>query len=223
MDLKFGKKDAKKTSKKKTASEKASESNLGELSGWMQRMEQNVTSLEKRLDAVERRLSGEIFRNPKLIESEKGGSAASQNAEKELQAIRAEVQRDIAALRQELKSKGKSAVEKREKEPPETVVINMKRGAGKTGDDSFFGNDIVNIERRLEKLERRKATVTVGKIEVPVEITGIVGGVLALIIAALLYADYNKIVVSPPFVMTIGILLLAATILKTYLINVTKR
>ena len=72
-------------------------------------------------------------------------------------------------------------------------------------------------------MEKRKATVKVGKIEIPIEITGIVGGLLAFIIAALLFEGYKDLVISPTFVMIIGIVLLLSAALKTYIINVARR
>ncbi|MCD6330888.1 MAG: hypothetical protein J7L80_01635 [Thermoplasmata archaeon] len=179
---------------------------INEINNWLQRIQQRVESIEKRLDAVERRLSGESFESVKFVGEVKGDSGLIKKLEEE-----------INELREELKKIDKSGRDKKEKE----VVISLK----KKGVEDNVLKEIANMERRLERLEKKKATpvVKVGKIEVPVEITGIVGGLLALFIAALLFGGYKKLVISPSFVMFIGIVLLTATALKTYLINVGRR
>ena len=60
------------------------------------------------------------------------------------------------------------------------------------------------------------------KIEIPIEITGLVGGLLLLVISILMFAGYKNMVSSPSFISTLGIILLSATILKTYIINLRK-
>ena len=179
---------------------------INEINNWLQRIQQRVESIEKRLDAVERRLSGKSFESVKFVGGVKEDSGLIKKLEEE-----------INELREELKKIDKSGRDKKEKE----VVISLK----KKGVEDNVLKEIANMERRLERLEKKKATpvVKVGKIEVPVEITGIVGGLLALFIAALLFGGYKKLVISPSFVMFIGIVLLTATALKTYLINVGKR
>ncbi len=122
------------------------------------------------------------------------------------------LEEELQALKEEIKKLSQSGRE---------VIISLKK---KESGDSIL-KDIANIERRLEKLEKKKnmPVVKVGKINVPIEITGIVGGLLALFIAALLFGGYKELVISPPFVMFIGILLMSAAALKTYLINISKK
>lgn len=170
-------------------------------------MQQRIESLEKRLDAVERRLSGEPFEGTKFAGVVKEESITIKKLEEE-----------VKALKEEIKKLSQSEGRKEEKKE---VIISLRK---KEAENNLL-KDIANIERRLEKLEKKKAMpiVKVGKIEVPIEITGIVGGLLALFIAALLFGGYKKLVVSPPFVMFIGIVLLTAAALKTYLINISKK
>lgn len=180
---------------------------INEINNWLQRIQQRVESLEKRLDAVERRLSGESFEGIKFVGRVKDESGLIEKLEGEIKELKEELKK-LNEYRKE---------DKKEKE----VVISLKKK--EIGDNVL--REIANIERRLERLEKKKAapTVKVGKIEVPIEITGIVGGLLALFIAVLLFGGYKKLVISPPFVMFIGVVLLTATALKTYLINVGRR
>ena len=185
-----------KIKEKKEKKEKGEERNR-DLNSWLQRLQQHVDSLEKRLDAVERRLSDKPFEGVRF-------GSKSILIEDEQKSNLSRIENEIANLKKEIESLKKD----------ETVIISLKKGDVK--------KDIANIERRLERLEKKKAIVKVGKIEVPLEITGIVGGFIAFIIAILLFGGYKDIIVSPPFVMFVGIVLLTATALKTYLINIKK-
>lgn len=185
-----------KIKEKKEKKEKGEERNR-DLNSWLQRLQQHVDSLEKRLDAVERRLSDKPFEGVRF-------GSKSILIEDEQKSNLSRIENEIANLKKEIESLKKD----------ETVIISLKKGDVK--------KEIANIERRLERLEKKKAMVKVGKIEVPLEITGIVGGFIAFIIAILLFGGYKDIIVSPPFVMFVGIVLLTATALKTYLINIKK-
>jgi len=186
-----------------------------ELNNIIQRIQQHVNSLEKRLDAVERRLSNEPFEGTKFSSK---SVAIEKNYEDKLKEITRNLGEEIKILKKDIeviKAKGITKAEG-------PVTISLKRSGENI---TNFAREIANIERRLERLEKKKATATVkvGKIEVPIEITGIVGGFLAFIIAILLFGGYKNLVISPPFVMFIGLVLLTATALKTYLINVSRR
>ncbi len=171
--------------------------------------------MKKDCDAVERRLSNEPF------EGSKFGSksiAIEKNYEDRLKEIARTLGEEIKILKKEIEAIKAKGVAKAES----PVTISLKRSGENI---TNFAKEIANIERRLERLEKKKATATVkvGKIEVPIEITGIVGGFLAFIIAILLFGGYKNLVISPPFVMFIGLVLLTATALKTYIINVSRR
>jgi len=212
MPLTFGKD---KEEKRRKTAESAEKKNFGEISSWIHRIEQNVSSLEKRLDAIERRLSGEPFKPPRFGKESLGKEEDTSRAKDTYEALKQE----ITSLKKDIKALESQRREGRGTEEPVTISVSRKSA----GQKETYAKEIADIERRLERVEKRKATVKVGKIEVPIEITGIVGGLLAFIIAALLFGGYKDLVVSPPFVLTIGIVLLAATGLKTYLINITRK
>jgi len=195
---------------------------IRDVASWLHRIEQNVDSLEKRLDAIERRLSEKPFKMVKFGGAEKtekikesGLKEFTSKIEKEIDIIKKEIE-EIKTRETKFKTDGKGSNE---------VVISLKRKGEETSSTNYV-KDLANIERRLERLEKsRKATATVkvGKIEVPFEVTGLIGGFLAFLIAILLFEGYKELVISPPFVMFIGLVLLTATALKTYLINVSRR
>ena len=192
------------------------EKEIKEMSNWLHRLQQSIESLEKRLDAIERRLSNESFESPHLIMEEKGNRKA--NIPKNIEKLIGKLQDEIEDLKNKLKEGGAERKEAKETKEPKEPIISIRKSEAKK-----YDNAILNIERRLEKLERRKATVRVGKIEVPIEITGIVGGLLAFLIAILLLEGYKGLVISPAFVGFIGMVLIAATAVKTYMMNVSRK
>ncbi|MCD6481844.1 MAG: hypothetical protein J7L31_06205 [Thermoplasmata archaeon] len=210
MKIKFGEKDAQ--SKSKESKE------LGQITNWIQKFKQNLDSLEKRVDAIERRLSGEPFKMTKFGEDTKAEGYES------VRGYVSKMEQEISLIRKEIeKIKGSKGIVMPNTESKE-VVISLKKRGGEISNG--YAKHLANIERRLERLEKiRKATATVkvGKIEVPFEVTGLIGGFLAFLIAILLFEGYKELVISPPFVMFIGLVLLTATALKTYLINVSRR
>ncbi len=202
--------------KKEKERESKDDKELKELNNYIQRLQQNVRSLEKRLDAIERRLSNEPFENPGLMIVEKGEKRA--DIPKNIEKLIGKLQDEIEDLKNKLKEGEAERKEVKEAKEPKEPIISIRKSEAKK-----YDNAILNIERRLEKLERRKATVRVGKIEVPIEITGIVGGLLAFLIAILLLEGYKGLVISPAFVGFIGMVLIAATAVKTYMMNVSRK
>ena len=188
------------------------EKEIKEMSNWLHRLQQSIESLEKRLDAIERRLSNESFESSHLIMKEKENRKV--DLPKDIEKLIRKLQDEIEDLKNRVKER---RIESKETKEP---IISIRKSEQKAKN---YDNAILDIERRLEKLERRKATVKVGKIEVPIEITGIVGGLLAFLIAILLLEGYKRLVISPGFVGFIGIVLIAATAVKTYMMNVSRK
>lgn len=150
---------------------------FGEIVNWLQRIELNIESLEKRLDAVERRISDEEFEGVKFGE-EKTGEWKSENEE-------------IPFLSLRKKEEEKSA---------------------------NYEEKIRGIEERLKKIEG-KTIVKIRGIEFPIEVTGIVGGILAFMIAILLNFGWKETIISPLFIFSVGIILIFSTGIKIYLVN----
>lgn len=131
--------------------------NKTDYTGWIRKIEQNLESIDKRLDAVERRLSGENI--------------------------------DF-----ETKKRFKPS------------IIN----------DDEIHQKFIELDKRIDEIEKKK--ITGSNIDM-IEITGLFGGIIAIVIAFLLYAGYKKIVLSPIFIAFTGIILLILIGLKIYFIN----
>ncbi|MCD6513079.1 MAG: hypothetical protein J7K61_05715 [Thermoplasmata archaeon] len=171
------------------------------LSTWIQKLEQSIKSIEKRLDAVERRLSKEPF---------KGTVFQYSSSVKEKENIPDDLMKKI--------EKRLNIIEKRmeEFEKKEPVTISLKRNSSKNND---FSVKMTNIEKRLNRLERRDTTLKLRGIEFSIEITGIVGGLFTILIALLLLSGNRAVVMSPYFIFIIGFILLLSVAVKTCLLN----
>ena len=198
------------------------EVDVGQIRSWIRRIEQNIDSIDKRLDAVERRLSGEIFTSPKILKNE--SKSNSEVLDRKIQELSQKLDEEIRNIKEEMLRFGRVgdrtyfAGENRSRRGP-VVISHSSKGKEGLTDEQEHAKEIAELERRIERMEKRKTTVKVGRVEIPIEITGIVGGIFAFIIAALLFEGYKNIVTSPVFCMLAGAVLISAAALKTYLIN----
>jgi hypothetical protein len=71
------------------------------------------------------------------------------------------------------------------------------------------------IDLRLEHTERREPFVMrLGTMEIPIEFTGIIGGLLAFTIAILVVINQKAVLLSPVFLFLVGVLLIGFAMLK---------
>lgn len=136
------------------------EENKNDYGGWVRKIEQNLESLDKRLDAVERRLSGDAI--------------------------------DLF--------------------PYDT----KKHFRPSIVSDNEINQKFIEINKRIDAIEKKKL---IGFGIDMIEITGLFGGIIAIIIAFLLYMGHKSVVLSPIFIAFAGIILLILIGLKTYFIN----
>ena len=72
-----------------------------------------------------------------------------------------------------------------------------------------------DVNVRLEKIERREPPVMrIGSMEIPIEFTGVIGGILVFIIAILVIVGQKEIIISPIFLAVVGILLISSALFK---------
>jgi hypothetical protein len=71
------------------------------------------------------------------------------------------------------------------------------------------------METKMQLLEQRKPLmVKLGAMEIPVEVTGIIGGLLAFTIAILVAMNQKAVLLSPVFLTAVGVLLIGSAMLK---------
>jgi uncharacterized protein YqgV (UPF0045/DUF77 family) len=217
-------KDKEKTSKSKLKKDLSSKENIESMRSWIRKIEQATNSVSSRLAAVEKRLSDRKLSssgNP-LSDEEVQGSLQkviqqikdkpknteiieiSKILDKELTLIKDELinhENDISSIQGQLDTISETLGEIKE---------GLKQLSTKETQTS------VEFQERIGKIERREPPVMkLGDMEIPIEITGIIGGIIAFVIAILVYIGQKEIIVSPLFLVLIGIILIGSAILKT--------
>ncbi|HZD42560.1 MAG TPA: hypothetical protein VE134_00740 [Methanomicrobiales archaeon] len=72
------------------------------------------------------------------------------------------------------------------------------------------------LETRMQQLTQQKPLVMrLGAMEIPLEVTGIIGGLLAFAIALLVSLQQKEVLLSPVFLSGVGMLLIGSALLKT--------
>jgi len=200
-----------------------SEDNIQAFRNWIRKIEQTTNSVSSRLSAVEKRISrktddqdkkifynmleepiSRIFTVLKDGKNKKTIEEISQTLDSEFSIMQEEItslQDDVGAL------KGKID----ELEP----LLNKLNNDIKNR--QIYNSKILeDINLRLQKIERREPPfMKLGKMEIPIEIAGFIGGILAFVIAAMVALGYKDIVISPIFLSIVGIVLIASTLFKT--------
>ena len=172
-------------------------SHVGEMQTWMRNLEQHLMSLNARLGAVEQRIS----------ESSGIGSPDVVDEEDENQLTRKPI-----ILMDNL------TIDQVQRLDNEIRDITQSLTSLKQHERSMraFKND---TEEQLKKMKHRKNTHSVimklGKKEIPLELSGIIGGFICFLVAGLVIFDATEIVLSPWFLTGIGALLLSGTFLRT--------
>ena len=211
--------------KKKTERDRyTSEENIQSFRNWIRKIEQTTNSVSSRLSAVEKRISrktddsdkkilydtldepiGRIFTVLKNEKNKKTIEEASQILDDEFSIMQEEItslQHDIGVL------KGKI-----DKFEPLLNKINENI----KNKQMYTSRILEDVNLRLEKIERREPPfMRLGKMEIPIEIAGFIGGILAFIIAIMVALGYKEIVISPVFLSIVGVVLIVSTLLKTF-------
>ena len=207
-----------------------SEDTIQSFRSWVRKIEQMTNSISCRLAAVEKRISSQkngnsnnsiltdtmegpieqIFAVLKEEKSSKNIGEVSRVLDREFTIMQEELialQNDISPLKEKID--GLDSYLSGFKEDLKNLKIS----------DSKFLEDI-NI--RLEKIEQREPLVMkLGNMEIPIEITGIIGGILAFIIAIIVIVGHRDIIVSPLFLTLVGFVLIGSALFKTFNIGLT--
>jgi len=202
-----------------------SEESIQSFRSWIRKLEQTANSLSSRLSAVEKRIShgsfnsstgnfqGAITEGPierlftdlQKEKQDKDVEEVSRILDKEFLIIQEELiaqQTELAMLKEKL-----GDVESHLTGFTEEIKHSQVQ-------DSKSLNDFAT---RLEKIEQREPPVMkLAGMEIPIEITGIIGGILAFVLAILVIADQKEIILSPLFLSLVGLVLIGSAIFKTF-------
>jgi hypothetical protein len=161
-----------------------------DINGRIEYIDQSLRSVDKRLQAVEKRLSIKTF---ELLpdNSPTGGEIHGNVDEALLNEIRDKLQ--------EIDSKLKTF----EKTTHETHVNDL----------GSLKSQLVSIENRILKLENVNK-ITIGKIKVPIEFSGLAAAIVMFVTGYLIYSDHWSIIRSSYYPIAIGLLFCAVVLVK---------
>ncbi|WP_445474404.1 hypothetical protein ACT9XH_08445 [Methanococcoides methylutens] len=165
--------------------------------GRIESFDQSVRSLEKRLRAVERRLSVEVPAEDvagTVFEAQQPPASGDvRSAIEGIDKLKAEVE--------ELRS---------------LVEGSLRVDIDKLSDK--LETSLASQDEKLTRIEDRNR-ITIGSVKMPVELSGIMGAALLLLTGGLIFAGRWDILRSPYFSLGLGLALAVAVLAKFYLVN----
>jgi hypothetical protein len=179
---------------KKSNQEKNNEPNP-DINGRIEYIDQSLRSVDKRLQAVEKRLSVKTFEPPRE-DSMTGGEihgSADEVLINEIKDKLQEIDRKLATL---------------EKTTQETHLNEF----------GSLKSQLSSIENRILKLENVNK-ITIGKIKVPIEFSGLAAAIVMFVTGFLIYSDHWNIIRSSYYPIAIGLLFCAVVLVKFIMNN----
>jgi hypothetical protein len=175
---------------KKGSQEKTNSESNPDINGRIEYIDQSLRSVDKRLQAVEKRLSIKTF-DPLSEDPMTGQDIHGSVDEGLLNEIREkmqEIDRKLASL---------------EKTTQETHL----------NDFGTLKSQLPSIENRILKLENVNK-ITIGKIKVPIEFSGLAAAIVMFVTGYLIYSDHWIIIRSSYYPIAIGLLFCAVVLVK---------
>jgi len=211
------KRKEKKPKKKGREKDVDSEENLQSVRSWIRKIEQTTASVSSRLAAVEKRLSGRMSGTDGLktigiegpVETllahgkKKNTSEIAHILDTELTCLHNEQmrqQQEVNGLREQLEEIEKTQT---------TISTNLQ-----TMQTSMADLQALVKSQRNKKENHEPFVMHLGSLEVPVEFTGIIGGLLVFLIAILVLIGQKEILLSPWFLFPVGLLLIGVALVK---------
>jgi len=213
-----------KTGKKKKKKDISSEDNVQSMRSWIRKIEQTTSSVSSRLSAVEKRISrrnldspndslpGTILEGP--IERIFADLKEEKNS-KDIEEVSRILDSEFAIMQEELISQENEITSlEGQLGTISSSLAEIKEEIQKLQTSETQRSYEMNV--RLEKIECREPPVMrIGRMEIPIEFTGVIGGILAFIIAILVVVGQKAIIISPVFLSIVGFLLIGSAVFKT--------
>jgi len=204
-------------SKKVSLEGSTADENLQSLRSWIQKIEQTTTSVSSRLSAVEKRLSegrtelamrtlggmNDSVEAILLDEPNKNTTEPVSTLDGELYNLHT----TIADQKQEADTLKEQMHELRTMNTQVRLDLEMAQ--------TTISEMHTALEHHMQNTARHKPFVMhVGALKIPVEFTGIIGGLLAFTVAILVLINQKEILLSPIFLVLVGILFLGSALVK---------
>lgn len=213
-------------SKRKTNNiERKISNNIQSMRSWIRKIEQSTNSVSSRLSAVEKRISNRTNGNSKkdlsgftIID----GSIDSfidklkdEKEEKNFEYIFRVFDSELAMIMEDIDTQ-ESEIEKLKEHINQIRNLIEKTNDGLLKTRDISKKHIINLNERIENLERKAPpTMKIGKMQIPIEISGITAGSIALFAALMVGINKTEIITSPLFLAFAGIVFFGTTVFKT--------
>jgi len=202
-----------------------------DINGRLHSLDQGLRSVEKRLRAVERRLSGgdasggeleqyEADLERELEETREGITAITQELEdlKSSTATSEELDTELQHLRQQVTELSQSLQGLKEENAGLKDLLSEDKKQNTEQSSEELKTEIAQLRERLEKAEKRNR-INIGSMQVPMEMSGIIGALILLATGGLIMAGRWDIIRSPYFSFAIAFIFAVAVLMKFYLAN----
>ncbi|MBN1280383.1 MAG: hypothetical protein JXA00_01905 [Candidatus Thermoplasmatota archaeon] len=196
----------------------SSEENLQSVRNWIRKIEQSTASVSSRLLAVEKRISCGV---PGLQDGLSPAHPAGNEREMSVGKKRA-TQQQVHLLEQELaRIHGEVTQQQQHLLAVQEQCTVMQQHHDALGTQVQVLHQTLAAhqalaDERLQHLSRLEPFVMrLGRLEIPVEFTGVIGGLLAFSIAILVVGNQHALLLSPVFLVLVGLLLLGSAMIKT--------
>ncbi len=184
-----------------------------DIHGRLEALDQSVRSVDGRLRAVERRLSYNSF-NSKNAEQ---GASQDYDIIDEIEELSGKIS-ILAKSMEEMRNEEKSNAMGEIKSQVDSMHAGMAGLTETTRNLDHNLKMLSDTESRLERLENANK-ITIGKIKVPIELSGLIAAFVLLATGFLIFADKWNIIRSSYYPITIGILFGAVVIAKFLITN----
>jgi len=202
--------------------ESSSAENFQSLKSWFRKIEQTTDSISARLYAVEKRLSRNSLQPNDLFQSSDQYELQTENnsrkksvvKKKDIITIASYVDTEFTAINEDMVTQREEV--KKMKENIEVIgeTIGMLKQDIQRIQHSI-SSQLDETSNRIKTIEQKDSLIMhLGAFEIPIEFTGLIGGVLAFLIAFLIVFDKKEIILSPLFICFIGLVLISSALLK---------
>ena len=213
--------------KNKMQKESCSDESIQSMQSWVRKIEQTTHSVSSRLAAVEKRLSSKSHEPldvslsdtndeepPNILDSE-----VTKETTKDLEEIVKFLDKNFITLSDEFTSQKNMITVLKEKfdRIEAAITDNIKELKQHQNQESQATQQ---INARIVYLEQKEPPILrIGKMKIPIEVTGVIGGILVFLIAILVFVGEKELIVSPLFLTLVGGILLVSAMIKTVHIN----
>jgi chromosome segregation ATPase len=214
------KKQRKRKPKKTKTPYASSEDSEESLRSWVRKIEQSTNSVSSRLIAVEARLSGGYASSKEALLSVMEGpverflSDVQKGKKKTIEDHARILDHELHCLHTEIgKQRQENESLKEQVEAMNQLLPSVQRNLQELQESITPMLQQLETKTRL-LAERKPLVMKLGAMEIPVEITGVIGGLLAFTIAALVAFGQKAVVLSPVFLAAVGLLLTGSALVK---------